>query len=457
MVMQIPPQFLAQNPSTGFQMPIPPGQNIVPYQAPHFTQGLGVPDAVTAGEPAAEALSRLAKLRMMAASPLGLAGLGLGAALYADPGAQKHFDPFLGINPNDEPNDLGITSIGKSAMRGAAHIGNKEADAIDYIGENSPLFNIPKWLLSTNAEKVAAAPQPEMNPISAGLSGDAITPTSSSQEFVMPGAGGSSSTPGALDDLMAVLAAERPTKTEIPEELKSSLRNYNLSEAAAKGSRDTLGGATKWSGILDLLAANNKSDLSSQLQSLQGEQQYNKSMTDWLDNYAKTGVAVAKEKDQAKKDDFKIHSTKDGFLIETTDKNGDKVLKPISPFGRSGGKIEITGRKFASDNPLREELGVLQKLGDIGALNDIMVEHNQDLMKATKGISDPKQMEDAKLLTLARAMHNNPNFKAALIQKYVSSMGSPPAGPTDTQPVYPDWEGQAPSADSEDFLTGLTK
>ena len=373
-------------------------------------------------------------------SPLGLAGLGIGAAAYADPGDSKHFDPFLGVNPNDESDDLGATSIGKSLTRGAAHIGNTEADIISWLGENGPLG----YLFSTKGERDARAKPPEEGDIALPALGHM---PEGSPEYVIPGQGGSGLN-SALDTLMQVMAAGKPGKTELPEDLKG-----NMDKAAFWNALANPGGPwINTSAVNTVMAGLSGSKLKQQLMGLELDQNNTKNTMDWLKSYANTGVDVEKAKADAAKDNFKIHSSKNGFLVEMNE--GDKkVLKPISGniFGpQAGSKLSIMGGKFEAGNPLVSELEIVKNLADVGILNDVLMEHSKDLMAATKGIEDPKQMQEAQILAVARAMHVNPKFKAAMQQKYLSAMGTPMGKPAYDMDNYP-----PPTTDEDTFMRGL--
>ena len=429
MPITIPPQFL-NTPKTGFSLP--GGYPGVPALPP------GLPGL---GPPPIQAATQAGIMQKLLASPLGKA-LGLvTAGTIADPGSGG-FDPFLGINPNTEPDDLGITSLLKGSLRGFAGTGNAIADTVDTIGEYSPFFNLPEYLLTTESQRDRDKVGVEQAQNAEGYTPPAETPES--LEYAIPGLGGD--TGGSeLDSLLAVVAGQKPKKGGVSDELK---RDLLISSALGAGAETEKGNYGKWGSLLEGIAKGYKQQaVDVPLEESKQEQEYQKNVMDWLEKYARTGIDVEKEKRQAKKDDFKIHSTKNGFLVEMNDKEGNKVLRPINPFG--GGTLKIGGSKFQGDNPLSTELGVLQNLADVGILNDVMVEHNKELLQSTKGLTDEKQIEGAKILTLARAMHGNPQFKAMLLQRYEKAMGSKAPGGSL-------WNSPA-QADTSDWLEGLSQ
>ena len=437
MPMQIDPRFLAQNPATGFQLP---PRYPVPATIPSpIAQGLGP-------SPLEEA-AKMSKLKAFATSPFGRTLGLLSIGMLADDQPGKHFDPFLGINPNNEPDDLGITSLGKSSLRGFANMGNSVAGAVDKAGEYSPFFTVPEYLFTTNEAKAAKRDKDK-----AGIQTADETPAGTGfkeqapSEYVIPGIGGLQDS--SLDDLLKVIAASRPSKSTISPELK---RDVGISDALSAGAETAKGNYSKWGSLLEGLAGGYKKQaVDIPLAALGQEKEYNKNLLDWLKEYARTGVDVAKEKREAKKDDFKVHSTRNGLLIEMNDKEGNKILKPIMG-GDSGGSINIDGMKFRKDTPLKEEFALLQNLSDVGLLGDVLAKEAKRLADNKVGAghaNDPKLQAADKIAAIAALAHSDPQFKAQLIEIYKSSVGSKPRANL--------WDSSPPAAGAEDYVTTIS-
>lgn len=242
-------------------------------------------------------------------------------------------------------------------------------------------------------------------------------------EYVLPQQGRGGGSP--LDNVLALLAGTMPQppgdRTDINNATATAAFWQNL------GHPDGPWIAPAWATFMADRSAG-------QLQNLRGEEEanaaYGQSVQDWLKNYTGTALDVEKEKRLAAEDDFKIHSTRGGFLVEMNE-GGKKVLKPIAGFGDSKAKkFNVMGSNFTTDNPLAGELEVLQNLADVGILNDVLVENQEDLAEATRGITDFDQIQTAQILALARAMRTSPQLKAALQQKFVESVGQAPQGLT---------------------------
>lgn len=420
---------------------VPGGTNLVPTRGglPAAIDALGpssaLPEAVTAGEPAAAAGSRL----------LGILGplMALAGAAYADPGntsgmtdragKENSFVDALGSQYlNDQPGDVGATKIAKSVGRGAIHV----KDSVSDLGKSlwGPHGIGYLWSDENDTKKYDEANTPTQ-PVDLTVGPETIHESGGGpSEWVIPQGGEDrAGFNNSLDSLMALLGAEKPQKMELPEDLKK-----NLQQAAFWDSFDT-SLPTNMNLLSRIAGGQTKANIKAELQGLELDAANQKNLTGWLDNYAKTGVDVAKAKHEISKDDFKIHSTKNGFLLEMTDKNGDKVLRPISSgvFGADpNAKVAVGDTKFAANNPLKTELGLLQNLQSVGILNDVLVENAKALRDATKGMTDEKQIHEAQVLTLARALHQSPQFKAQLIEKYTAAMGATPQG---GQAESPDW------------------
>lgn len=232
-----------------------------------------------------------------------------------------------------------------------------------------------------------------------------------------------------LDALLGVVAASKPTEEKIPDDLKKKLKGKAFQDAL-----DIPGDYSAGSNARRLSAAMAYGDLPTDLAELQQKAKFNEETLAWAEKYAKTGIDVAKAKKDLGKVDMKIHSTKGGFLIESTDSEGNKVLKPLSGeiFGnKSGKKIDIMGSKFDADSALSQELGILQNLNEVGGLNDIFKENKALLEKAAESLPtgfEPKRLQEAQLTTLALAMKLNPQLKAQYIKRYTDVIGVKPKG-----------------------------
>ena len=431
------------------------------------------PGAVAAGEGGGSVSSKVAgavgeaapEAGLLSRLLTGLAGsyagpvIAAGGPFVADPGSRSIRDK---ANPSSwawnlqtRSDDTGLEALGKAYARGAYNIVKYPVDAItelyDYLTKTPDEIakdkaDHAKMLAGLDAAEgiLPDSPQPRSYAPAQSRSSVAMP------EYVIPGMGSNpTGENNALDSLMGVLAALKPQKGELPAGLNADMHKLAYLKALDWGL------PTNGTLIARIASGQKEADINNQLQGLQLDQAYGKQLQEWMKDFAKTGVDVEKTKAEGKKGNFKIHSTKGGFLVEMDDGQGNKVLKPIAGniFGDAADPkktFSVMGRKFAKDNPLSTELGILQNMSDVGVLNDILVEHSKELMPAAKGLSDPKQIQEAQILALARAMHDNPNLSEAMRQKFVKAVGQAPNGINyDPQYLPPPEEG------AQDFLSQL--
>lgn len=471
MPININPAYL---PKQNFTMPGFKGNlpAVIPSPAAGLAPEAAIAPEVLAASPEAAIASNVIKRGMLArlASGVGAAAnmalpitAGL-APMYFDKGSEdlkaNTTEGSWASGLADEEDDLGITSLAKSWGRGAFNeakgLVQPIVDTIDYLitpkGErDKKALEGKKPAESAEVQLQGGNELPGMGDFQGGGESGMQSPG----EFVLPGLGGGEST-GALDQLLQVMGGMKPEKGEPDPELQTKLFQANLWDALANPS----GGFINTSPLNTLMAVKSKSDLQNAMQGLAADSEYAKNTQEWLKEYAKTAVDVEKVKNQAKKDNFKVHSTKGGFLLEM-DEGGNKVLKPISFGGGKGAgkpqKYTVGGAKFTSDNPLTPELTVLQNLSDIGQIDGVLNEFNKSFMqdKDITSILDPKRQQEAKLLKLAVAMKKNPQLKQQMQTKYINTLGG--NLPPKITPTF-DWVGQTPSSDNgePDYLTALT-
>lgn len=417
-------------------------------------------------------LARGAGATFKGAKALGKIALPLSIAtapMLADPGTGKTGDGELSPNAralDSDGNDSGVTDVAKSWMRGnynimdwLAGLGSDAYDSASYLWKPRDQYNIERKAekaqeLFEKAKEQGATPEqanairdaflqgqmdgngqplpgvqaadelaygvpPEEEGFSGSLGlggGDYVVPASDNSEMQ-----------SALQGLLSVVAAGKPQKnSEISPLLKGKLQAMAFADAI-----NIPGDYSEGSQMRRAAQALAFGDVPFEIRKIQEQAEYQKSLLDWAEKYAKTGIDIAKVEKDLGKSDMKIHSTRGGFLVETTDGNGNKSLKPISAdiFGsKANKKIEIAGNKFDADSPLSHELGILQNLSQTGQLDGILEEYAKEpaLKEATKGIFDPKELKAAQITFLAGAAYKNPKFKSTLVKKYTDFMGKAP-------------------------------
>lgn len=415
----------------------------------------------------AKALGKIALPLTIATSPM-----------MADPGSKVLGDGTLSANARMldlDPNDTGVEDLAKSWMRGnynimegLAGLGSDAYDAISYLWtphqeraiadkakKGQELFEQAKAQGATHEQANAirdaflqgqldgqGQPLPSVQAADEAAygipqgQGDTSSPVFGlgGGDYTVP-AGRNPEISSALHGLLGVVAAGKPTKASpLSQNMKDKLAALAFSKAI--DIPEDYSQAAQFRRASDALMS---ADINTYLQQQQQEAEYAKSMLDWAEKYAKTGLDVAKLEKDLGKSDMKIHSTRGGFLVQTTDAEGNTSLKPVSAdiFGKkSTGKIVIGDNKFDADSPLSHELGILQNLGQIGALDSVLNEYSdspemKEIVKANLG--DAKKAKEAQLIFLASVAYKNPQFKSKLVKAYTDFMGKAPKGVTLTE------------------------